>query len=50
MCQYMKSGICAKVTQDEDLSVIENAEDFISYHIVDLPLERKLELIRIMND
>ena len=50
MCQYMKSGICAKVTQDEDLSVIENAEDFISYHIVDLPLERKLDLIRIMND
>ena len=50
MCQYLKAGICAKVTQDEDLSVIENAEDFISYYIADLPLERKLELIKMLND
>lgn len=34
MYQFAMHGVCAQIKSDEDLSVIENAEDFVdSFHV-----------------
>lgn len=49
MCQFTRTGECARISEEEDLSVIENTEDFVdSFQVSGLnPLE-KMQLIEIM--
>ena len=49
MCQFTRTGECARISEEEDLSVIENTEDFVdSFQVAGLnPLE-KMQLIEIM--
>lgn len=49
MHQFSKMGVCAQITEDEDLSVIETAKDFVDFHNTDLPFEHKLELIKYLD-
>lgn len=50
MNQFTKYGECAQLKPEEDLSVIENAKDFVeSFHPTDLSLEKKLECIAFLN-
>lgn len=43
MYQYTKAGECAKISEDEDLSVIGNVEEFVDFYISDLdPLKKML--------
>ena len=59
MYQYSKAGVCARVTKDEDLSVIDNSEklsvietseDFVTSYVADLPLDRKIEFVRYLDE
>lgn len=46
MYQFAKQGVCAQVKREEDLSVIENAEDFIgSFHASELSPEQKIQCV-----
>ena len=44
MYQYTRKGECAQIRTEEDLSVIESSEDFITLHIADLLPSQKMEL------
>jgi len=50
MYDYSRKGVCAHITKEEDLSVIENASDFIDYHISDYDPLRKLELVQALEN
>ncbi|UKK74863.1 RNA polymerase subunit sigma [Segatella bryantii] len=50
MYDYSRKGVCAHITKEEDLSVIENASDFIDYHISDYDPHRKLELVQALEN
>lgn len=51
MHQFSRYGICAKIKDDEDLSIIENSEAFVdSFNIADLTIDRKIELVKAMDD
>lgn len=46
MYQFAMHGVCAQIESDEDLSVIENAEDFVdSFHVSDLIPEQKIQYV-----
>lgn len=50
MYQFSKVGECAQIREEEDLSVIENAESFISFHVSDLSPEQKMNYIVAFNE
>lgn len=46
MFQFAEQGVCAQVKTEEDLSVIENAEDFVeSFHASELSPEQKIQCV-----
>lgn len=49
MHQYSRKGECAQIKTDEDLSVIETSDDFVSFHIEDLSFEQKMEYVLALN-
>lgn len=49
MCQFTRTGECARISEEEDLSVIENTEDFVdSFQVAGLDPLEKMQLIKIM--
>lgn len=49
MYQFAMNGVCAQVKPEEDLSVIENAEDFVeSFHASELSPEQKMQYVSYM--
>lgn len=49
MCQFTRTGECARISEEEDLSVIENTEDFVdSFLVAGLDPLEKMQLIEIM--
>lgn len=49
MCQFSRTGECARISEEEDLSVIENTEDFVdSFQVAGLDPLEKMQLIEIM--
>lgn len=49
MCQFTRAGECARISEEEDLSVIENTEDFVdSFQVAGLDPLEKMQLIEIM--
>lgn len=49
MCQFTRTGECARISEEEDLSVIENTEDFVdSFQVAELDPLEKMQLIEIM--
>lgn len=51
MHQYSRHGVCAQIKQEEDLSIIEGSCDFVdSYNLLDLSVERKIELVKAMDE
>ena len=49
MCQFTRTGVCARISEEEDLSVIENTEDFVdSFQVAGLDPLEKMQLIEIM--
>lgn len=49
MCQFTRTGECARISEEEDLSVIENTEDFVdSFQVAGLDPLEKMRLIEIM--
>ena len=49
MCQFTRTGECARISEKEDLSVIENTEDFVdSFQVAGLDPLEKMQLIEIM--
>lgn len=49
MCQFTRTGECARISEEEDLSVIENTEDFVdSFQVAGLNPFEKMQLIEIM--
>lgn len=49
MCQFTRTGKCARISEEEDLSVIENTEDFVdSFQVAGLDPLEKMQLIEIM--
>lgn len=49
MCQFTRTGECARISEEEDLSVIENTEDFVdSFQVAGLEPLEKMQLIEIM--
>lgn len=49
MHQFSRKGVCAQIRDEEDLSLIEDASQFIEFHISDLDLEMKIEYVMAMN-
>lgn len=48
MYQFARHGVCAQIKSDEDLSVIENAEDFVdSFHLSYLTPEQKYNTLAV---
>lgn len=48
MYQFAKHGVCAQIKSDENLSIIENAENFVeSFHVSDLTPEQKSNMLAI---
>ena len=48
MCQFTRTGECARISEEEDLSVIENTEDFVdSFQVAGLDPLEKMQLIEI---
>lgn len=45
MYEYVKKNRCAQHTQEEDLSVIEDATSFVDLHISDEPVKVKLDYV-----
>ena len=45
MFQFAKKGICAQIEPEEDLSIIENSEGFVDFHIADLEPEQKIQYV-----
>lgn len=49
ICQFTRTGECARISEEEDLSVIENTEDFVdSFQVAGLDPLEKMQLIEIM--
>lgn len=49
MCQFTRTGVCAQISEEEDLSVIDNTEDFVdSFQVAGLDPLEKMQLIEIM--
>lgn len=49
MCQFTRTGECARISEEEDLSVIDNTEDFVdSFQVAGLDPLEKMQLIEIM--
>lgn len=49
MCQFTRTGVCAQISEEEDLSVIDNTEDFVdSFQVAGLDPLTKMQLIEIM--
>lgn len=49
MCQFTRTGECARISEEEDLSVIEDTEDFVdSFQVAGLDPLEKMQLIEIM--
>lgn len=50
MYDYSKKGVCAQITPEEDLSIIENAGDYANViHAYEFDSERKMELVIAFN-
>lgn len=49
MHQFRRKGVCAQISEEEDLSIIEEASQFIDYHMSDLDPEKKLEYVMAFN-
>lgn len=47
--EYAKKGNCVDQTEEEDLSVIENAQSFVEYHMPDISPEKKMKLVLAFN-
>ena len=45
MFQYTQEGICAQIEPEEDLSIIENPERFVDFHIADRNPEQKIQYV-----
>ena len=43
--EYTKNGYCVDQTEEEDLSVIENAQSFVEYHMPDISPDEKMKLV-----
>lgn len=50
MYEYVKKNSCAQHTQEEDLSVIENAASFVDLLIRDNPVEEKIEYVTALEN
>lgn len=49
MCQFTRAGECARITEEEDLSVIENTEDFVdSFQVAGLDPLQKMQFVEIL--
>ena len=44
--EYAKNGYCADQTEEEDLSVIENAQSFVEYHMPGMSSDKKIGLVQ----
>lgn len=44
--EYAKNGYCADQTEEEDLSVIENAQGFVEYHMPGISSDKKIGLVQ----
>lgn len=42
---YAKNGYCVDQKEEEDLSVIENAQGFVEYYTPDIDSDKKMELV-----
>lgn len=49
MFQFTKKGECKQITDEEDLSVIESSEEFVSLKLPNRSPEEKIELVRALN-
>ena len=49
MHQFSRKGVCAQIREDEDLSVIETPDDFVSFYMPDLDSDKKLEYVLAFN-
>ena len=49
MFQFTKKGECKQITDEEDLSVIESSEEFVSLKLPSRSPEEKIELVRALN-
>lgn len=49
MYQYSKKGECAQIKEEEDLSIVETSDDFISLHVRDLSSDEKIALVLAFN-
>lgn len=43
--EYAKKGYCADQTEEEDLSVVENTESFVEYHMPNISNDEKMRLV-----
>ena len=43
--EYAKNGYCVDQTEEEDLSVIENAQSFVEHHMPDISPDDKMKLV-----
>ena len=51
MYQFASTGVCAKIKEDEDLSIIEDPEAFVnSFNILSLDADKKMEYVMALND
>lgn len=50
MHQFSQKGECAQITPEEDLSVIENSEDFVNLHVSELDMETKMECVMALDN
>ena len=46
---YAKNGYCVDQKEEEDLSVIENAQCFVEYYTPDMDSDKKMELVLAFN-
>ena len=44
--EYAKNGYCADQTEEEDLSVIENVQSFVEYHMPGISSDKKIGLVQ----
>ena len=49
MFQFSKKGECTQITDEEDLSVIESSEEFVSLKLPNRSPQEKIELVRALN-
>lgn len=44
--EYAKNGYCADQTEEEDLSVVENTQSFVEYHMPGISSDKKIGLVQ----